>query len=179
MAVNAAIEKLIAQDDPNGDAAQVVIEYMHHHKPEAPIALEYRTEETRSGGSTTGYAAGHGNVSIDDNETKVQSGSFGIHKDRVGHYKIWKKADDIICFHHFWKSDVITRVDITSQKEYVLCYNTSDLSPKSFGMISRVFWFKFNLLNRVYEIFRLVVTPIYGNFSYKVRGIFINETIYL
>lgn len=179
MAVNAAIEKLIAQDDPNGDAAQIVIEYMRHHKPGAPISFEYETEEMRSGRSTTGYAAGHGNVSIDNTETESKSRSFGIHKDRVGHYKIWKKADGIIYFHHFWKSDAATQTDVASHKEYVLCYNTSDLSPKSFGVINHVFWFRFKLLNRAYEIYRLVVTPIYGKFGHKFRGIHVNETIYI
>lgn len=179
MLVNSALDRLVAQQDPDGSAAQIVIDYASQLQSSAQLSFERNSTRTKDNGSITGYAAGHGNLSIKDRETEERNISIGVHKDRIGHYKVWKVGEGIILFHHFWKSDLTTKGEDDSVKEYILCYNTNDRSPKSFGVREMVFWFEVNLFNSNYKVFRPQVTSIYGSRPPKVSGIQIKQTIFV
>lgn len=132
MAINAAIEKLIALDDASGDAARTVIVLCDDLRERFWLSGQYNRTETTSGDSVTG-ATQHGNLTIKDGErTEHKEGEFGIHKERIGHYRVWKEQDGVVGFHHYWASSTTTE---GSRKavEYWLGYDPESKEPLWFG----------------------------------------------
>lgn len=170
MAVNAAIEKLIARADDDGEAARVVVAYGSRLKKSGPVSIEYASITKSSGDEVSGYSPGHGDISIKDNEREERKEwAFGVHKDRVGHFRLWKEKEGLLQFHHFWKSDTTTQsVDGEAPEEYHLGYDPFSLEPKYLGVcrkrIVATFWFGLSV-----KISREFLEEIYG----KVPPLFV------
>jgi hypothetical protein len=137
MAVNAAIEKLIARSEDSEAAARTVIEYGDGMRIAGPVQAEATITTKRHRGSISGYSPGHGNVTIkNDEESKDQEFTFGVYKDRVGYYRIWKQAQGLLCFHRFWKSGLVTRgPEEKGPDVYRLAYSPKSLQPKYLAIV--------------------------------------------
>lgn len=163
MAVNAAIEMLIARADDDGDAARVVIEYGSKLSGSGKFQIEVTSHTKSSGNKVTGVTPGQGNVTIENKEReKHTEWAHGVHKDRIGKFRLWKEVDGVLKFHHFWKSSITTASSTTEQPdEYSLGYDPTTLEPRYLGVMRRrllsTFWFIFRI--RVIELY---LEPIYG-----------------
>lgn len=129
MEVNAAIEKLIARSEDSRAAAQIVIQYGDGLRTSARFQVEASSSKTSRGPKVFGYSPGHGNVTIEDKEKEeTQEFVFGVYKDRVGHYRLWKVGQGLLSFHHFWKSGLTTRGSSGSDPDvYRLGYDQQSL----------------------------------------------------
>lgn len=163
MAVNAAIEKLIGRMDDDGQAAQVVVAYGSQLKKSNSLQMEYTRTNKSSGDKVSGYSPGLGEVTIHDAKREEhREWSSGVHKDRVGYYRLWKEKDGLLVLHHFWKSSIATQVTDDDPEVYHLGYNPVSLEPLYFGVqreriVCRV-W-----LGCTLEISRLCLEQIYGH----------------
>jgi len=136
MEVNAAIENLIRYSGDTSSAAQTVILYGDDMKTSAALQIEGARAATSRGRGVSGYSPGHGNVTI-ENEDKEETREFifGVHKDRVGHYRLWKEAPGLLCFHYFWKSGLAVRGFSDSGPDvYRLGYDQQSLAPEFLGV---------------------------------------------
>lgn len=139
MVVNAAIEQLIARNDDCDNAARIVIAYGSKLRCSKSFIFEYNTKANNSKESTSGYSPGHGEVTVQNEEReKHLEGGFGIYKDRVGHYRLWKDSEGLIKFHHFWKSGITTKnPEDDGPDEYHLGYDPKSTEPRYFGVARR------------------------------------------
>lgn len=171
MAVNAAIEKLIARADDDGEAARVVVDYGSKLKKSGPVQIEYASSTKSSGDEVSGYPPGQGEITIKDKEREEQKEwALGVHKDRVGYFRLWKEREGQLQFHHFWKSSITTKpIDGEGPEEYHLGYDPASLEPKYLGIrrkrIVVTLWLGISL-----EISRFYLEQIYGKVP-QIRGI--------
>jgi len=136
MEVNAAIEKLIGFSEDADNAAQTVILYGDDLKTSAALQIEGVSAGMSRGRGVSGYSPGHGNVTIEDKDKEeTREFIFGVHKDRVGHYRLWKEAPGLLCFHYFWKSGLAVRgFSDTGPDVYRLGYDQQSLLPEFLGV---------------------------------------------
>jgi hypothetical protein len=174
MAVNAAIEKLITQTDEDGESARTVIQYGSKLKKSGRVQLEYSSNTKSSGEEVSGYSPGQGEITIKDKERDEQKEwAFGVNKDRIGYFRLWKEEEGLLQFHHFWKSSITTKpIDDEGPDEYHLGYDSHSLEPKYLGIkrkrIVLTLWFGITL-----EISRFYLEQVYGTVP-KILGIGIN-----
>ena len=161
MAVNAAIEQLVARSDESGEAARTVIAYGHTLKKAGKLKIILSSNTTTSGDSISGHTAEHGEVSIEEPEHQEhKEWAYGINKDRVGHYRLWKEGDGLLIFHHFWKSTITTQgPDDEDPEEYHLAYDPGSLEPNYLGVERKRVVLA---LGRYFVISRRYLEPIYG-----------------
>lgn len=135
--MNAAIEALIAQTAHAEEAARIVIDYGHHLKKSGPVVWETRRTKSTSGPSLSGHVAGHGEIAVKDRDRmESREFAFGVHKDRIGHYRLWKQSDGLLRMHHFWASDLATQgIDEREVDEYYLGYNRNSLAFSFFAIL--------------------------------------------
>ena len=171
MAVNAAIEKLIAKADEDGEAARVVVSYGSKLKASEKIQIESVTNQKSSGGEVSGYSPQHGEITVkDEKREERKEWTRGVYKDRIGHYRLWKEDDGLLKFHHFWKSGLTTKSpDSEDPETYHLGYDIATLEPKYLGIRRKRITAKFWLLCTV-EIARPYLEPVYGDVP-KLDGI--------
>ncbi|HXK38385.1 MAG TPA: hypothetical protein VJ579_04950 [Candidatus Paceibacterota bacterium] len=133
--LNAALERLIAGEDSDCSAMRTIIAYGDTLDKEKFFALESSVTTKSGGDAISGHTAEQGNVSIEDKEAEThKEHSYGIKKDRVGHYKIWKSGEGLLKFHHFWKSDLTTQIEAEDRPEvYHLGYDPKTFEPEHFG----------------------------------------------
>ena len=162
MAVNAAIEKLIAQDDEDGEAARVVIEYGDSLQTSGRIQIS-RSRHTKSSGSeVSGYSPGHGKVTVkDEGKEEHTEWDFGVHKDRVGYFRLWKEQNGLLRFHHFWKSGITTASMTQLPDVYHLGYEPESLEPNYLGIERKSTILKF-WLGVTIEVHKTYLEPLYG-----------------
>jgi len=136
MEVNAAIEGLIKNEtDAWAELASTVIRFGHSLPIQSVFSFEYRKHTTREDGEMAGFTKEHGNVTIKSKTEETVEKSVGIHKERVGYYKLYKRSKTAIVFHHFWKSDVGTITDFEDEPEFhTIIYDPKNLKPVSFGV---------------------------------------------
>jgi hypothetical protein len=161
--LNAAIEKLIAQDDADGEAAQVVISYGAKLKAASSIQIESTTISSSSGPSMSGYSPNVGHVTVKDKVGKtVKEQTFGVDKERVGHYRLWKAKEGCLNFHHFWKSLVTTgSMDGILPDVYHLGYDPQSLEPAYLAILRKRTVFRV-FVGITIEIFVPYLEPVYG-----------------
>jgi hypothetical protein len=163
MEVNAAIEKLIMRADDNGEAAKVVVEYGSKLQKSGRVVIQYSSTTTSSGDEVSGYSPGHGEITISDKKREEnKEWAFGIHKDRVGYFRLWKSKEGELRFHHFWKSSAATKsIDSEGPEIYCLGYDPVSFEPKYLCIeheeVLFTLWFGVAI-----EIFRLYREQIYG-----------------
>lgn len=171
MMVNAAIEKLIARSDEDGQAARIVVEYGSKLKKSGKVKIEYLSNTKSSGDEISGYSPGQGEITIKDKEREEQKEwAYGVHKDRVGYFRLWKEKEGLLQFHHFWKSSITTKsIDDEGPDEYRLGYNPTSLEPKYLGILRKrvvlTLWLGITL-----EISRYYLEQVYGKVP-RLRGI--------
>jgi hypothetical protein len=155
--VNAAIGMLINRSDSSEDAARVVIQYGDRLKTAGSIQMESSTTRIKRDPLVSGHVRGFGNVEIEVEESKEFT--FGIEKNHIGHYRLWKGAAGLICFHHFRKSGLVTQGSSEEDSEiYHLVYNPQSLEPRYFAIKRyRI------VLNLSFVQFRVIyLEPIFG-----------------
>ncbi|MEK9154864.1 MAG: hypothetical protein AAB596_02245 [Patescibacteria group bacterium] len=144
--VNAAIEKLIARDDKNGEAAQILIAFSCKLPITGKIIRIEYLRTTKNDIDVTGYTQEAGNISVKDNHKKTREWSYGAEKERIGKYKLWKPKEGILWFHNFWKSDIATQEsDGRMPDHYCLVYDEGTRKLKYFAIERKKtvlsFWF--------------------------------------
>lgn len=174
MLVNAAIEKVIAVADDDGSSARIVIEYGSKLKQAGLLQVERTKISGPSGGGISGVSPGYGKVDFNqgdtDNSESVES-NFGIEKDRVGYYRLWKEKDGLLKFHHFWKSDLSTEgSDGEKPNEYWLGYCPITLDPKFFGVVQTRWVFSI-ALGATYKVGGNYLHQIYGRCPRGMQGL--------
>ena len=162
MAVNAAIEQLIARSGDWKEHARVIIAYSDTLKEAGFVQYEGSRTKTFSGDPVSGHTAEHGNVTMNDREHEEhEEWAYGIEKDRVGHHRLWKGSGGrLVCFHRFWKSSVTTRGWNDGPEEYHLGYNPESLEPIYLGILRRKVIFA---IGRSLVFFRRYREPVFGS----------------
>ncbi|HSE35476.1 MAG TPA: hypothetical protein VLB83_05140 [Candidatus Paceibacterota bacterium] len=162
MLINAAIEKLLAQSDESYEAARVVIDYGQRLKSASATQLEIASRAHDSHEHTSGYSPGIGEINLEhDTPTEQREYTFGISRDRVGYYRLWKQKEGQICFQHYWKSDANTNPGDDTSDIYYLGYCTKKLEPKYFGIFRERVAFRL-WIGHTIEFTRHYLEPIFG-----------------
>ncbi|MEK7612214.1 MAG: hypothetical protein AAB407_02645 [Patescibacteria group bacterium] len=176
IAVNAAIEVLISQNDENGEAARTVIAYGSELQRSGFVTFESVKSTKSSGKKMSGYSPGHGDVPIQDQERKERKEwQFGIHKERIGYFRLWKEDEGELCFHHFWQSSIATKSCANRDPDvYVLGYETTSLQMEYFAIERLKTIWTFSIGRRTYTVQLLYLEEIYGK-SPKICGIRIHS----
>lgn len=126
--LNSAIETMIAGNDHDATAAATIIAYgatLNAQSIEWSIQSTWRNFPRW----LRGFVPGVGNVDLKDERENMVTHEFGTRKERVGYYRIWKKREGLIRFHHYWASDTTTKSDHSRPTDYYLFYAPQDLSP--------------------------------------------------
>lgn len=138
--LNAAIEKLISNKDPDIESAEAIIKHAHNIPVSENNKKLWCITEISSSKGMLGHTPEQGNISVNDSSRGSEVHMEGWYLDRVGNYKIWKENEDEINFKH-WKDDLklLGREDeidfLTKQLVYFLIYDIGSLEPRSFGHI--------------------------------------------
>jgi len=148
MLVNAAIERLINKN-ASGEDAMVVIKFCENFPVKKGLAIQYTSDSTDQS-NVTG-ATEHGDIKIESSEKKHTEFDFGIKKERVGYYKVWKEKKNVLAIQYYWKSDTSTESESGPPPEYRLAYN-KDLSPRFFAQIVFKPWATFRSGSQVTSI---------------------------
>ncbi|MEJ0053450.1 MAG: hypothetical protein WDN10_01840 [bacterium] len=169
MAVNAALEKIIARIDENREAARRVVKYGSGLKESKRIQMKYRSRTRSSGEDVSGYSPGQGEVTIKDAERQEEKEwEGGVNKDRIGHFRLWKEEEGELRFHHFWKSGITTRsIGGERPDEYCLGYDPVSLEPTYLGLNREKLVFTL-WLGIWMDISRFYLEAIYGKVPKKV-----------
>ncbi len=155
MVVNAALEKLTERAFPLEEHARVVIQYGSKLRREKMVSIEYIHSQS-SEDNISGCTPDQGEVTIKDSQHQQgEEKTFGVYKDRIGHFRLWKSREGLLVFHHFWKSSPTTMsADDSEPDEYCLGYNPKTLDFEYFGMLGQkevvfqiwfVCWFVFSV----------------------------------
>ncbi len=128
--VNAALWNLLKEQDIVASAA-TVINYGKNLRKQGVLSMEAKMD----GGNAPNITGdtGYGNVTVSDDDRKVHEYSFGSHKDRIGHFRVWKGGDNTIYFNHFWKSELDTAGDEPEVDIFRIRYDPQTLELKHFG----------------------------------------------
>jgi hypothetical protein len=171
MAVNAAIERLITRVDEDSEAARIIVSYGSKLKKSGSIQMEANSSTKSSGSEVSGYSPVQGEITIKDKEHEEQKEwSFGVHKDRVGYFRLWKEGEGLLKFHHFWKSSITTKsIDDDGPEEYHLGYDVVSFDPKYLGVRRKRVVFTL-WLGITLEISHFYLEQIYGKVP-RFRGI--------
>ncbi len=137
--VNAAIWAMLNEDDVE-ENARTVIQYGDALKVTSAVSLTFINSTRDDNDSITGET-GHGQVQIQDDSNQHEPivHEFGIKKERIGHFKMWKDGKYQIRFHHFWKSDPETQGNDEEPVEYLIQYN-DNLELTFFGQREQTEW---------------------------------------
>ena len=136
MAVNAAIEKLLKDEDFNIEAAKIIINFARTLKKSLLISC-ISSHHKDDDSPITGCTENFGNVQYQDSDQeKFEYKETGYNWERVGFYKIrHTRCADIIEFKYFFKSDIITAPSEENISRYVLFYDSETLKPISLSVI--------------------------------------------
>jgi hypothetical protein len=136
LAVNAAIEKLLAGTDKWEEHARIIIRNCHLLRPRGYIVLGVgpTTVETDEE-IVTGHCPEGSDISIHDTPRKeTREWEFGISRERIGYFKVWRERDSEIGIQHWWKASMGTRSpEDPGPLEYFLGYDKTNLEPMYFG----------------------------------------------
>jgi hypothetical protein len=137
MEVNAAIERLLSdQNREDLSDAMILVEFMRDVEVSDLVThekIKVKKNETESFVGNSEF----GNVPYSSRSDQVTETSTGIHKVRVGYYKMWvqypKPGVQLIRFQHFWRSDESTRGEGFGPPLYELhCENRIPISLATF-----------------------------------------------
>lgn len=138
--INAALCNLTNQKHIVSSAEEIIQFALRHTPHSSFISMEYygSRKNTNSFTATTEY----GNVGFIEEDDKPKEYSYGIHKKRIGNFKLWRVGHSIY-FHDFWKSDRSTiATDELEVIEYCIkC--TRSFAFKKFGYIENRLIFSF------------------------------------
>jgi len=138
VAINAALETLIAGQDHDGTAAQLVLDYALT----VPLTTKYSFSFTRivkkRGGSVLGYIPGFGNLKADeDKKPERKTSHIGTKRERIGQYRLWRTRPGHILFRHYWGIDTPSIKEYEDPEEetptYHLAYDTESKHPIYFA----------------------------------------------
>jgi hypothetical protein len=130
MDVNAAIEGLIRDQDITDPNVQLIVEFSNT----LPIKNWFSGESfswSQKDDSVTGRTE-YGDLTIRDAHETTEERSFGIRKERIGYYKVWRTSRTRLCFQFFWKADLSTWAE-ERPMTYHLRYDSETLTPTYFG----------------------------------------------
>lgn len=136
MAVNAAIEQLLGGTDQWQEQARIIVHNCHEIPRKGVVAFQYSRNSTSNEGPVTGHSPGHGDISVHNKpKTEHKEYSFGVARERVGYYKIWKENAGELGITPWWKADLTTQGPNDSNlTEYFLGYDEKTLEPEYFGI---------------------------------------------
>ena len=138
MRVNAAMESLISREDNWVESACTVIALGHTLKIAQPVSIETKVTKTSGGESITGQTS-QGPMTIRDKKREeTKETSFGVLKERIGFFRLWRQSHDTLCFHRFENSHISTRGLREGPDTYRLVYDQNTLMPKQFGVEQKV-----------------------------------------
>lgn len=143
--INAALWELIAGENIE-EAARVVIDYGHalpmtRKWLRGELNIDVAVPPEQMTGSTE-----FGDVTIqqEDEGKKSIHKTFGVVKERMGHFRLWREAENCICFHKFWKSDISTSgSEEVEVDQYRIIYKLKDLNLIHFGIEEKIVLFSF------------------------------------
>lgn len=145
MEVNAAICELI-NGNVSTELMSVIVRFGHHLPERGPFYIVGTTPKKNDGTIISGHTQEQGNINIktsDDGQEKEWA--YGIHKERVGYFRIYKNNWGAIEFHHFWKSGVTTASESEEPAKYRLEYDEKTLEPLCFGIYGYHDFFVLNI----------------------------------
>lgn len=154
--INAAIWAMLSRENIK-DNGKIVIGYGNTLQVKSGFNLSI-TNTTESGNNSFTGETNSGQVQVpDEGMAESVTHEFGIRKNRIGHFKMWREFKNQIRFHHFWKSDPETQGAAESPDEYVIQYDP-DLELSFFGQREEKPIFSLGPITFKRSIF----VPIYG-----------------
>lgn len=162
----------LREADTIKEAAKVIILYAHSLKRGGRINIESSLRYTK--GSNLKGNTEYGNVEIEEKKDNSVKKSYGLDKERIGHYRLWQSHEGRIWFHHFWKSDLITEEMGRPVTKFCISYDHKNLNVTHFGYAVKKHWLKLGPLT----IGKNILEPIYGTGRY-VTGYFFEVRIHL
>jgi hypothetical protein len=159
MEVNAAIERLLQGSQHWEEDAAAIISNCNQIPVRGKLVIEGSLSKRSDGESITGDTPGMGNVTLKDKPAEVRKEFlFGRTQERIGYFKVWKEADGVISFTHWWKADLTTQGLGQKPDQYFLGYDGKTLRPTYFAVkFERV------VLNLILvTLSRIFLEPIYG-----------------
>jgi hypothetical protein len=133
--VGAALYKIATGADEDGEAVKIVIAYGSKLKKSLPFEVGFSSYDKSNGSPVSAHTQEHGQVTIRDEREKNIEKSFGVHKERIGLYRLWKDREGLLRFHHFWKSDMTTSNGGKKPPEFAIGYNKKSLAMKYIGVL--------------------------------------------
>lgn len=128
MVLNGALIRITEGTDV-AEAAKTIVEYGSRLPVANSNTFTGKLITTKQGPSVHGYAAGHGETEIPrQEETTEKEWEFGVHKERLGYFRLWHHSSGVIAFHHFWKSSLSTRGDESKPPEYRIRFDPQNLN---------------------------------------------------
>ncbi len=166
--INAAIERLLSNDDFDLEAARIIINFGLEIEETKNATLAYSSEKMNSS-SFRGYVSGIGDVEYKKSSEKNEGEkTFGIYEDRVGKYKLRrtrKEGRGIISIRYFWKADITTASSTEEDvRDYHLHYNLKTSEPEDLAIL--IFPWKINFFRFPYrgKIVTLIVSAMFDEF---------------
>ena len=149
--VHAAIQALVDKEELDEESALSVASFAGGLKKKRHVSAEWVLAPSDDD-DITGYTGELGNVKIRDSSSEEDTeGWWGVYKERVGKYILWKEREGLINFHETGKEDNL----------YYLWYNPLTLDFVGLGIQTRQhlcsFWFVFWV-----RIYRMGVEIIHG-----------------
>lgn len=148
--INAALRNLTNQKQITSSAETIIQFTLAHTIPSSLVSLEYRgpKKDSNSFAGNTGY----GNVNFTESDEKPREYELGIHKKRIGDFKLWRLRRTIF-FHDFWKSDIST---VATKDVEVIKYGikyTRTFAFKKFGCYKNRTIFSFFGISLSFDVF--------------------------
>lgn len=141
--INASLWNLVEGKDVK-ESAKVIISYAALLPPSNRYVMEGSSRmnhHERYTGQTD-----QGNFSFEEEKEKSKEFSYGLNKERIGHFRLWR-VNNLIFFHHFWASALETSVDETYVKIYGISYDVENLELDGFGRVRKFTTWKLTLFN--------------------------------
>lgn len=137
LALNGALARLTEAWDEN--AAMLVVEFGSKLPKEGLISCE-TVKCHRDEGSITGYTQEQGNVTIRASQSEeIREINWGVKKERIGFFRLWKAREGALEFHHFWASNIAIESENPENRppRYILEYDPKTLTPSSLAVRNR------------------------------------------
>lgn len=137
--INSALWNLVERKDIEASAA-IVIKFGNALRRSSLFTYESRSTTADESGPMIEGLTPQGQVSLtDESNNKVKETQYGLFKERIGHFKMWKDSSgDILWFQHFWKSDLTTSSETEEVPLFRIRYDAKTLQLKHFGVMREI-----------------------------------------
>lgn len=155
--INAAFWNILNRKNIEESAIEIIKQF---HNLKGQSGIFFTGHYPKKNQNSFKAATNLGEVTFSENEIERRSMNFG-EKKRVGHFRFWKQGKNLICFHHFWASEIGTSTeDHGGQKveEFCIFFNPKTLELEYVGVEEIVYGFSLGK----FHYYKTYWLPLYG-----------------